>query len=90
MSSVKAKADVETVSNMLCSLGFRPELFCAEMTKDHRTIQQNFTRLCIEWIKTCASEDYAYDERNRASHIKCKYIVDRMSSDPAWDFLPFI
>ena len=90
MSSVKTKADVQTVSNMLNSLGFVPELFCAEMKKDHRTIQQNFTRLCFEWIKTCAQEDYPHDERNRASHIKCKYIVDRMSSDPAWDFLPYI
>ena len=84
------KKNVNEVSDMLNSLGFAPELFCAEMKKDHRTIQQNFTRLCFEWIKTCAKEDYAHDERNRASHIKCKYIVDRMSSDPAWDFLPFI
>lgn len=78
------------VSDMLCSLGFVPELFCAEMRKDHRTIQQNFTRLCFEWIKTCAVDDYPTDERNRASHVKCKAIVDTMSTDPAWDFLPFI
>ena len=88
MASMKQNAN--EVSNMLNSLGFVPELFCAEMRKDHRTIQQNFTRLCFEWIKTCAQEDYPHDERNRASHVKCKYIVDRMSSDPAWDFLPFI
>lgn len=78
------------VSDMLNILGFYPEGFCAEMTKDHRTIQQNFTRLCIEWIKTCASDDYRYDERNRASHVKCKAIVETMSKDPAWDFLPYI
>lgn len=90
MSTVKTKADAETISNMLNSLGFSPELLCAEMVKDHRTIQQNFTRLCFEWIKTCASDEYRHDERNRASHIKCKYIVDRMSTDPAWDFLPYI
>lgn len=84
------KQNAEEVSNMLCSLGFVPELFCAEMKKDHRTIQQNFTRLCFEWIKTCATDDYLHDERNRASHVKCKAIVDTMSTDPAWDFLPFI
>ena len=88
MASVKQNA--EEVSNMLCSLGFSPELFCAEMRKDHRTIQQNFTRLCFEWIKTCAVDDYPHDDRNRASHVKCKAIVSRMESDPAWDFLPFI
>ena len=88
MASMKQNAN--EVSNMLNSLGFVPELFCAEMRKDHRTIQQNFTRLCFEWIKTCAQEDYSHDERNRASHVKCKAIVDRMESDPAWDFLPYI
>ena len=88
MASMKQNAN--EVSNMLNSLGFVPELFCAEMRKDHRTIQQNFTRLCFEWIKTCASDDYAHDERNRASHVKCKAIVDTMSSDPAWDYLPYI
>lgn len=88
MSDMKKEA--QEVSNMLNSLGFIPEKFCAEMKRDHRTLQQNFTRLCFEWIKTCASDDYAHDERNRASHVKCKAIVDTMSSDPAWDFLPYI
>lgn len=78
------------VSDMLNCMGFIPEKFCVEMAKDHRTIQQNFTRLCFEWIKFCASDEYRHDERNRATHVKCKYIVDRMSSDPAWDFLPYI
>ena len=84
------KQNANDVAFMLCSLGFSPELFCAEMKKDHRTIQQNFTRLCFEWIKTCSQDDYPHDDRNRASHVKCKYIVDTMSKDPAWDFLPFI
>ena len=84
------KREVERASNALGNFGFNPEEFCKEMAKDHRTIQQNFTRLCFEWLKTCAREDYRHDERNRASHVKCKAIVDTMSSDPAWDFLPYI
>ena len=88
MANMKQNAD--EVSNMLNSLGFIPEKFCVEVAKDHRTIQQNFTRLCFVWIKLCASDEYRHDERNRASHIKCKAIVDTMSADPAWDFLPYI
>lgn len=84
------KREAEKLSDALGNFGFIPELFCAEMKKDHRTIQQNFTRLCFEWLKTCAQEDYPHDERNRASHVKCKAIVNRMESDPAWDFLPYI
>lgn len=78
------------VSDMLNSMGFNPEEFCEEMTKDHRTLQQNFTRLCFAWIKTCASDDYRHDDRNRASHVKCREIVKTMSRDPAWDYLPYI
>lgn len=82
--------DASRVSNMLSTFGFNPEAFCEIMSMDHKTIQQNFTRLCFEWLKTCAKDDYRHDERNRASHVKCKAIVDTMSSDPAWDFLPYI
>lgn len=78
------------VSSMLCNMGFNPEEFIHELSRDHRTIQQSFTRLCFEWLKYCASEDYRHDERNRASHVKCKAIVETMSKDPAWDFLPYI
>lgn len=84
------KREAKKLSDALGNFGFNPELFCEEMVKDHRTIQQNFTRLCFEWIKKCASEDYRHDERNRASHVKCKEIVETMSKDPAWDFLPYI
>ena len=81
---------VQEVSGMLNNFSFDPEKFCEEMSREHRTIQQNFTRLCLAWVKTCAKEDYGHDERNRASHVKCKAIVDTMSTDTAWDFLPFI
>ena len=81
---------VQEVSDMLNNFSFDREGFCEDMSREHRTIQQNFTRLCFAWIEKCAREDYAHDERNRASHVKCKAIVDTMSTDPAWDFLPYI
>ena len=43
---------------------------------EHRTIQQNLTRFCIEWLKVCASEDYGYDGRNEASHEVAKELLD--------------
>lgn len=82
--------DVEKVTDILNNFSFKPEEFCEGMKRQHRTLQQSFTRLCLAWIKTCAEGDYLHDERNRASHIKCKAIVNSMEKDPAWDFLPFI
>ena len=87
---MSSKENAQMVSNFLNSFSFSPKDFCEEFKKEHRTIQQNFTRLCLEWVKTCASEDYRHDDRNRASHVKCEEIVRIMSSDPAWDYLPFI
>ena len=84
------RENAQMVSNMLNAMGFNRIEFCNELEKDHRTIQQNFTRLCFEWIKHCASDEYRHDDRNRASHVKCKAIVDAMKSDPAWDYLPYI
>lgn len=75
--------NVEMVSMMLNSFSFDPEKFCKEFTKEHRTLQQNFTRLCIQWLCTCASDEYRYDDRNKASHQIAKALI--LSQDP--DFI---
>lgn len=36
------------------------------MSKEHRTLQQSFTRLCVEWLKALSTTPY-YDYRNEAS-----------------------
>lgn len=79
----KHKDNVEKVSLMLNDFGFSCDKFCEEMTKEHRTIQQNFTRLCIHWLCTCADDEYKYDGRNEASHTIAKALIE--SQDP--DFI---
>lgn len=80
--------NVQQVSEMLNVFGFDPEQFCKRMEREHRTIQQSFTRLCIHWLCTCASDDYRYDGRNEASHEVAKALID--SQDPDALFVPFI
>ena len=75
------KKNVEVVSNMLNSFSFNPEEFCKEMTREHRTLQQSFTRLCIHWLCTCASDDYRYDGRNEASHEIAKALIESQDAD---------
>jgi hypothetical protein len=57
------------ISNFVNSYGNRSsgEEFCKLMSNDHRTLQQNFTRLCLQWLETVASDDYRTDGRNEAS-----------------------
>jgi len=46
------------------------EGFIEEMeNRTHRTLQQGFTRLCVEWLKACRNnfEEGRYDGRNEAS-----------------------
>lgn len=77
----KETKNVRKVSDMLNSFSFSPEDFCKEFSKEHRTIQQNLTRLCIHWLCTCASDDYRYDLRNEASHVIAKALIESQSPD---------
>ena len=82
--------NVRKVSDMLNSFSFDPESFCKEFTKEHRTIQQNFTRLCIHWLCTCASDDYRYDGRNESSHKLAEALMTSQDADFILSCLPFI
>ena len=81
MNTVKDKENVQMVSDMLNSFSFDPEGFCKEMTREHRTLQQSFTRLCIHWLCTCASDEYQFDGRNEASHEIAKAIIQSQDAD---------
>lgn len=86
MRDEKNKEQADKVAEMLNSFSFDYEGFCEAMTREHRTLQQSFTRLCIHWLSTCASDDYKYDGRNEASHEVAKALIE--SQDP--DFIGHI
>lgn len=45
---------------------FNTEKVAEYMTREHRTLQQTFTKLCVDWLKQLSEVEY-YDDRNRAS-----------------------
>ena len=77
------------VADMLNNLTFDYQGFCDEMTKQHRTLQQNLTRLCIYWLCTCADEAYRTDARNEASHNIAKALIMSQDADFIGD-IPYI
>ena len=87
MTNEKMQENVNNVSRMLNNFGFNNDAFCELMTREHRTLQQSFTRLCIAWLATCASDDYRYDGRNEASHEVAKMLLDGKDNDI---HIPFI
>ena len=75
------KSQVSAVTSMLNSFTFDYEGFCKQMTKEHRTLQQSFTRLCIHWLCECSTDEYQYDGRNEASHEIAKALINSQDAD---------
>lgn len=81
------------VTDMVNTYAFDYMEFCKHLWFEHRTLQQNFTRLCFAWIRHCASEEYGKttDGRNEATHKACRELVSTMDkANPDWDHLPMI
>jgi len=72
----QAKEVVNNVTDYLNSFSNKNKEFIAEMNREHRTLQQSFTKLCMEWLENCASEDYNFDGRNEASHKIASVMVE--------------
>lgn len=65
------------------------EEFLEEMNRDHRTLQQGFTRLCVKWLEMQGSkEGHEYDLRNEASVQLGKKFLEKL--DDGERHLPFI
>jgi hypothetical protein len=75
-TQTQAKEVVNNVTDYLNSFSNKNKEFIAEMNREHRTLQQSFTKLCLEWLENCASEDYNFDGRNEASHKIANVMVE--------------
>jgi len=62
-----AKELTNLITNHLNTYGDKSEAFNEAMSREHRTLQQNFTRLCLKWLEHVASDEYSTDGRNEQS-----------------------
>ena len=79
---------VNVVSDYVNTMVSPYRTFVQLMSKEHRTLQQRFTQLCVLWIEHCASDDYAYDDRNEDSHKLAKKLMKNISDEDK--YLPYI
>ena len=90
----KAQNIAREMSNFVNSFSSDHQGFITEMGKDHRTLQQSFTKLCLKWIEFVASDDYRHDLRNQDSHEICKKMIESFQKqNDNWkpsNFLRFI
>jgi hypothetical protein len=96
MNNQAEKEVVRDITNYINNTCVETDEFVKEMSRQHRTLQQVFTQLCLKWIETCASDDYQHDLRNQASHEISKQIIesfqvasDFANSKPS-NYLPLI
>lgn len=77
MHNEKVGTAAQAMSNMVNTFNTREvtEQFIEIMNRDHRTLQQSFTKLCLAWIENVASDNYRTDGRNEASHFVCKEML---------------
>lgn len=57
---------------------FNNKKFVEQMSKEHRTLQSEFTSLCLDWLLKCREmyEDNRYDGRNELACRSGKVLMD--------------
>lgn len=91
----EARDVAEKVSNVLNRMGNHEEMaaFIEQMGREHRTLQQGFTELCLLWFKHLSElGEFQYDLRNAHSVKVAKMIRERLEQEwgSAWNHTPFI
>lgn len=72
---------VQFMSNYVNSMCSDYKEFAKGMSREHRTLQQNFTKLCIAWLNELANTEY-YDLRNQASVEFARSVQDKLTGLP--------
>lgn len=90
MEKTKEQIAQEQLSNSINCFNFNNKKFVEEFARDHRTLQQSFTSLCLAWIEYVGSPDYQFDGRNELSHQQCEKIREFMKENNIYTNLPII
>ena len=85
---------VNEITNFVNSYSVAENQFIEAMSREHRTLQQSFTRLVLRWLEYCAGIDYRFDDRNKSTHETAKKLIEQFHTisggiNPS-DYLPFI
>ncbi len=59
---------------------FNYKIFAEQMSHEHRSLQYDFTMLCIEWLRKCREmyEEDNYDGRNEYACKTGKILMDKL------------
>lgn len=78
---------ITDVLNLMSNDNQRSHLvFCRAMERQHRTLQQSFTRLVVAWLVYAADPAYRTDLRNEGTHELAMSLLPLLKEA----YLPFI
>lgn len=63
----KAVQITKEISSFVNTMSLDQSMFNKAMSMEHRTLQQSFTRLCLNWLAHVAKPEYRTDPRNEDS-----------------------
>jgi hypothetical protein len=88
MAEMTAKEMAETIMGYLNNFSRKPtEELVEELLRQHRTLQQSFSRFCLRWFERLAESPYGFDLRNEAS-VKLGREITKI--DPRVRALPLV
>ena len=61
------KVAVSEMSRFVNNYGVDLNAFCEVMSREHRTLQNTFTKLCLTWLEYTSKEEYRTDPRNQTT-----------------------
>lgn len=97
MEKLTSKQLVSLITDNLNTFGTKERYkeICESMSSEHRTLQQNFTGLCLSWIEFIGNTDPDFirrniDGRNQYSNEICSKISKFMEENYIYPNLPCI
>jgi len=92
-SKTPAEHAAKTMGDYVNSYSHDSKEFVEAMSRQHRTLQQSFTGVCVAWLHHLSKlEEFRYDGRNEASvQLAKKLLAERPDFDPKYDlYLPLV
>ncbi len=80
----------EQIGKNINCFNFDNQKFVENFSREHRTLQQQFTSLCLAWINNVGSPEYMFDDRNEFSHQQCEKINKFMKENEIGSRMPMI
>jgi hypothetical protein len=81
----QTKELVQEITDYVNTFNDKSKEFCEAMSCEHRTLQQSFTKLCLQWIEHCASVEYRTDGRNEQSQKIARELLEGFKQKQAKD-----